>query len=32
MRPITDVLREARGGRVADLASRRLAELVQAAR
>lgn len=30
MRPITDVLREARGGRVADLASRRLAELVQA--
>ena len=30
MRPITDILREARAGRVADLASRRLAELVQA--
>ncbi|HWK52450.1 MAG TPA: hypothetical protein VNR40_21290 [Steroidobacter sp.] len=30
MRPITDVLREARGGRVADIASSRLAELVQA--
>lgn len=30
MRPITDVLREARNGRVADLASVRLAELVQA--
>ena len=30
MRPITDVLRESRNGRAADVASQRLAELVQA--
>lgn len=30
MRPITDVLREYRNGRLADIASQRLAELVQA--
>jgi hypothetical protein len=30
MRPITDVLREYRNGRAADVASQRLAELVQA--
>lgn len=30
MRPITDVLREYRNGRLADVASQRLAELVQA--
>lgn len=30
MRPITDILREIRGGRGVDLASHRLAEVVQA--